>query len=212
MTLPGIDLLRQIILLRKVRKLKTACQIGERTRFLQGFDVLCQGALDSRIEIGNDSIISSQLIFESSDFGKIKIGDRCHLGGGTKVISRTCVTIGNDVTIAWDCTIYDHDSHPVLWEDRSGDTIQELRDLKLCKNPIAHKDWSKVVSKPIHIGDRAWLGFGVTILKGVSIGEESIIGANSVVTKSIPDRCIVMGSPAKVTKIWDYERNIWVKP
>jgi len=64
----------------------------------------------------------------------------------------------------------------------------------------------------IRVGRGTWIGQNCVILYGVNIGEQCIIGANSVVTKSIPDRCIVMGSPAKVTKIWDYERNIWVKP
>jgi len=50
----------------------------------------------------------------------------------------------------------------------------------------------------------------VVIFPGVTIGVLSIIGANGVVTKSIPDRCIVIGSPAKVIKKWDEDAQQWV--
>ncbi|HFI1792856.1 TPA: DapH/DapD/GlmU-related protein, partial [Escherichia coli] len=50
------------------------------------------------------------------------------------------------------------------------------------------------------IGNDVWLGTGVTVLRGVRIGDGAIIGANAVVTKNIPDYCIAVGVPAKVIK------------
>jgi acetyltransferase-like isoleucine patch superfamily enzyme len=58
----------------------------------------------------------------------------------------------------------------------------------------------KVKSAPIVIEDDVWLGANVMVLKGVTIGARSIIGAGSVVTKSIPSDCIAAGTPAKVIK------------
>lgn len=55
-------------------------------------------------------------------------------------------------------------------------------------------------SLPIEIGDNVWIGGGVTIIGGVKIGQNSIIGAGSVVTKNIPDGVIVAGNPAKVIR------------
>lgn len=63
---------------------------------------------------------------------------------------------------------------------------------------------------PIRVGRGSWIGQNVVILPGVSIGELAIIGANSVVTHSIPPRCIAVGSPARVIKQWQEERQCWI--
>ena len=63
----------------------------------------------------------------------------------------------------------------------------------------------------ITIEDGAWIGNNVIILPGVTIGRKSIIGAGSVVTRSIPPYCIAAGSPAKVIRRFNHERNEWVR-
>jgi maltose O-acetyltransferase len=55
-------------------------------------------------------------------------------------------------------------------------------------------------AKPIPIGDNVWLGGGVIVLPGVTIGENSVIGAGAVVTKDIPANCVAVGNPARVIK------------
>ena len=62
------------------------------------------------------------------------------------------------------------------------------------------------ICKPIHIEKRVWIGVAATILPGVRIGENSIIGANAVVTKDVPGNTIVGGNPAKVIKTIDVEK------
>jgi hypothetical protein len=62
---------------------------------------------------------------------------------------------------------------------------------------------------PIIIKKGSWIGQNVVILPGVTIGECAIVGANSVVTKDVPGRCIAMGVPAKVTKYWDDKSQAW---
>ena len=64
-----------------------------------------------------------------------------------------------------------------------------------------HEDDPRVgCNKPVVIGDNVWLGYAVKVLKGVRIGENSIIGACSVVTKDIPANVIAAGNPCKVLK------------
>lgn len=64
--------------------------------------------------------------------------------------------------------------------------------------------------QPIRIKRGSWVGQNVVIGPGVVVGENSIIGANSVVLDSVPDRCIAVGSPARVIKRWSDERSVWV--
>lgn len=150
------------------------------------------------LKIGKNCIVDGKFVFET-DEGFITIGDRCHIGGST-FISRSSIIIGNDVTIAWNCTIYDHNSHPVEWEKRKNDTVQEYYDLLECGNMIAQKDWSNVITKPIVIKDKAWIGMNAIVLKGVTIGEGAVVAAGSVVTKDVPDWTVVGGNPATVLK------------
>lgn len=59
------------------------------------------------------------------------------------------------------------------------------------------------VDKPVRIEDGAWIGAGAIILPGVTIGIQSIVGAGSVVTRDVPDGCVVAGNPARVIKKFD---------
>jgi lipopolysaccharide O-acetyltransferase len=67
-----------------------------------------------------------------------------------------------------------------------------------------------LIARDVVIKDGAWIGQNVCILPGVTIGEKSIIGAGSIVTKSIPDYCIAAGNPAKVIKKYDFSSHKWV--
>jgi acetyltransferase-like isoleucine patch superfamily enzyme len=70
-----------------------------------------------------------------------------------------------------------------------------------------HTQGVKQLSK-VKIGDGSWIGENVCII-GASVGKNSVIGANSVVTKDIPDYCVAVGAPAKVIKKFDFKSNKW---
>lgn len=148
--------------------------------------------------IGSNCLIEGSFIFET-ETGSICVGDRCHIGAST-LIAKTKIEIGNDVTIAWGCTIYDHNSHSIYWSKRRKDTSQEYQDITFFGDPIVRKDWSCVDTAPIIIGDKVWIGLGCIILKGVKIGTGSVVAAGSVVTKDVPEWTLVGGNPAKVIK------------
>lgn len=150
------------------------------------------------LSIGENCIVSGNFIFESP-LGNITIGNHSYIGGGT-FISRSSIEIGDNVTIAWGGTFYDHDSHSLDFMKRRKDIDDELDDIRNGHNFIANKDWSDVNSKPIKICNDAWIGMNVIILKGVTVGEGSIVGAGSVVTKDVPAWTVVAGNPARVVK------------
>lgn len=153
------------------------------------------------LTIGADSFIGGSFVFERGS-GRVSIGERVHIGASS-FISVDGIEIGDDVTIAWGCTVYDHNSHSTNWGQRRFDTMREVSDLRSGASAIASKDWSCVKSKPITIEDKAWIGFNCIVLKGVTIGEGAIVGAGSVVTKDVEPWTVVGGNPARVLKRLD---------
>lgn len=151
------------------------------------------------LTIGKFGIIVANFIFESKA-GLIEIGNNVHIGQAN-FICREKIILGNDITMAWGITIYDHNSHSLLWEHRKKDNIQSYKDYKTTgHNSVLNKEWQYVISKPICIEDKVWIGFDVTILKGVTIGEGAVIAAKSVVTKNVEPWTLVGGNPAKFIK------------
>nr|WP_324248840.1 DapH/DapD/GlmU-related protein [Streptococcus macedonicus] len=63
------------------------------------------------------------------------------------------------------------------------------------------------IAKPVTIGNDVWIGGNVTILPGVTIGNNVVVAAGAVVTKDIPDNCVVAGVPAKMIKTIDNDTD-----
>lgn len=109
--------------------------------------------------------------------GGLTLGNRCAIGSFTRIWNYAPIVIGDDFMSAGGLTLNSASHDPV--------TLQPF-------------------GTPITIGNRVWCGQNVTILAGVTIGDDVVIGAGSVVTKSIPSNCIAVGVPAR--KIRDLER------
>lgn len=191
-------LVKYIAGIKKRRLLSKYAEIGEGT-INRNIVIRLDNPVDKKyLSIGSDSIVAGSFIFESES-GYVSIGNYSYIGGGT-FISRSSIEVGDNVTIAWGCTFYDHDSHSLDYMKRRKDVSDELNDIRNGCNFIANKDWSEVKSKPIKICNDAWIGMNVIILKGVTIGEGAIVGAGSVVTKDVPAWTMAAGNPAKVVK------------
>ncbi|WP_028351362.1 acyltransferase [Bradyrhizobium murdochi] len=146
-------------------------------------------AAGNALSVGEDSIVHADISFEETG-GKIQIGSRTFIGRSHLICYRS-LSIGDDVIMSWGITIVDHDSHSVDWIDRRND----VRDWR-----AGRKDWEKIAHAPVVVSNRAWIGFNVSVLKGVTIGEGAAIGACSVVTRDVPPYTLVAGNPARVIR------------
>ena len=118
------------------------------------------------------------------------------------------ITIGDNVFINFGCIIFDMGEVTIgdnaMFGPRVG--IYTTNHAFDAEERIANV----VVSKPIHIGNRVWLGADVKIVQNVTIGDNSIIGAGSVVTKDIPPNVIAVGNPCRVIRKIT-EKDKWIK-
>lgn len=110
---------------------------------------------------------------------KISIGSNCG-ASGLKIHAKSSVSIGNNVLLGAGCTIIDNDAHHSNLDKRNQNIIP---------------------SRPVSIGDNAFIGMQCIILKGVTIGKNAVIAAGSVVYTNIPENAIAGGNPCKVMMI-----------
>jgi acetyltransferase-like isoleucine patch superfamily enzyme len=184
----------------RLRKQRHQVQVARSTRLLRGFGVRFLAPPSDRlyVRIGERCILNADITFESAD-GLVEIGDRTYIGNDTHIISRSRVSIGRDVTMAWGITIYDHNSHAMEWQQRQK-VVDHFYRTYGTPDCFADIDWTGVATAPIIIQDRVWIGFGALILKGVTIGEGAVIGACSVVARDVEPYTVVAGNPAALVR------------
>lgn len=113
------------------------------------------------------------------DYGsQIRVGARCFANYGLVALDVATITIGDDVQI--------------------GPNVQLLTPTHPVEPAPRRAKWE--AAKPIVIGDNVWLGGGVVVLPGVTIGENTVVGAGSVVTRDLPANVVAVGNPARVVR------------
>jgi acetyltransferase-like isoleucine patch superfamily enzyme len=136
------------------------------------------------IHIGNNVLLGGNLSVLSgsaTDRPRLILGDRAELGWNVAISVSKEVVIEEDARVSYDCRISDNDGHP------------READLRAANQKVRPRD-----IRPVRICRNAWVGNGTHIMKGVTIGEGAIIGANSVVISNIPPYSLAMGNPAEV--------------
>ena len=141
----------------------------------------------SPIEIGNyvnvvasaDRKVRLAVWSEKKDLGCIRIGDFCLICPGVRIGSAHEISMGNDCMVASGVYITDSDWHDIYNRITIGKTA------------------------PVRIENNVWVGDSAIICKGVTLGENSVVGAGAVVVNSVPANCIAAGNPARVVKQLD---------
>lgn len=151
----------------------------------------CTAKSKEQIRIGDNCDLPDCRLYAVGD-GSIEIGNFTTIRYNSKLSAVSKIKIGNYVIISNNVRIYDHNSHPTDPQTR----------VEMCRGGFYGEAWSPVKSdnKPVIIDDNVWIGEYSTILKGVHIGQGSIVASNSVVVKDVPPYSIVAGNPAKVVK------------
>jgi acetyltransferase-like isoleucine patch superfamily enzyme len=148
------------------------------------------------IQIGDRTVFQSGAWIFCGSMGinksepKLRIGSRCEFGFNNHISAVRHIEIGDDVLTANNVYI--------------ADNIHEYENISL---PI--KLQGTKFKNSVLIGSGSWLGENAVII-GASVGRNSIIGANSVVTKDIPDYCVAVGIPAKVIRRYDINTSKWI--
>ena len=154
--------------------------IGDRVILEEGCTLDAKGSGGEGIRIGAGTFIGKGTILSMAD-GTIDIDEDCNIGSNCRLGTLGELRLGKKVLIAAYTYIV-------------GATHESSR------TDIPIMDQPNVTEGPIVIGDGAWLGSHVTVLDGQSVGEETIVGAHAVVTRTLPAWSIAVGMPAKVVK------------
>ena len=154
---------------------KYKIEIGRNTWIQGKIEVAGSGQLS----FGDNCVISQWSCYKLYG-GWIKIGNNCSVNSFCHISGNGGVTIGDNVRIATGCVI-----------------VSANHNFEKIDMPIYLQGETKM---EIHIEDDCWLGAGVKVLSGVTIGKGSVIGAGAVVTKDIPPYSVVVGVPGKVIK------------
>lgn len=170
----------------------------------RAFTLLVRGGFR---HFGDASVIRPPARLHGLD--RIEIGSQVHIGPGSWLIalpgpsrdSTAKIRIGDGCSIAGDAVI------TALMRVEIGNRVLTGRSIHLSDHSHRHEDPQRPIMdqgltqpRPVRIGDGTWLGQGVVVCPGVTIGEHCVVGANSVVRHDIPDHCLAAGSPARVIR------------
>ena len=128
--------------------------------------------------IGENSTVMAPIA--GAAFDRVKIGNNVFINSNSLLMARGGITIEDDVMIA--------------------------ANVQLLSNNHDEYDRQVLTCKPIHIKKGAWIGAGASILPGVTIGENAIVGAGAIVTKDVGDCEVAVGIPARVVKTLDKDK------
>ena len=141
------------------------------------------------ISIGLNARIAGELLVFAHG-GRIEIGDDCFVGEGSRIWSAHSITIGSRVLISHAVNVHDTNSHSISAASRHA----HMTAIRSTGHPETLSD---VADSPVVVEDDVWIGFNAVVLKGVRIGQGSIIGAAALISKNVAPYSLMVGNPAR---------------
>lgn len=172
------------------RQFRDGGEMGPNVRLALAARLINQGH-KSQVRIHGDLALRAVLKVEGD--GRLEIGRFCYLGDGVLVSVKERVSIGEATLLAHGVQVFDNNTHP---------TSAAQRELQF-RRMIGYKDRNGpmvIESAPVTIGRRCWVGMNSIVMKGVSIGDDTIVASGSVVVSDLPAGVIAGGNPARVLR------------
>jgi len=167
-----------------------------------------------RLKLDGIAFIGPEVRLQIGKKASVQLGRWSWIGRGTKIrCHEGVVRIGAKTVMGEDCTIsaYQHVSigEQCIIADRVM-LIDFDHAVTEVERPIRVQG---IYKRDVRVGNNVWIGYGAQILRGVSIGDNSIIGATAVVSKDVPANAVVAGVPARVIRMRETPQNLrWSEP
>ncbi len=162
-----------------------------------------------RLQLDGLAFVCPRVTLEIGKGAVLHLGRWSWLGHGTKIrVHEGEVAIGAKTVVGQDCTIscYQHVSigrecivaDRVMLIDFDHGVVEVERPIRL----------QGIYKRDVRVGHNVWIGYGACFLRGVTVGDNCVVGTNSVVTKDVPDNAVVAGTPARVIRSRDAPQTL----
>jgi maltose O-acetyltransferase len=143
-------------------------------------DILWRLAPDARVRVGEGAHVRRSCELKVDPGATLLLGRRVHLGPWSTISALEAIEVGDDCLIAERVSIRDHDH-------------------VYASGARPYREQGYTVA-PVRLGRNVWLGAGVTVIKGVQLGDSCVVAAHAVVTRSFPAGSLVAGVPARLLR------------
>ena len=158
----------------------------------------------SRLKSDGIAFIAPDVVLQIGPRAQIELGRWSWLGHGTKIrCHEGVVSIGAKTVIGQECTISAYQHVSVGRECVIADRVMLIdfdHGMVEVERPIRLQG---IYKRDVRVGNNVWIGYGACILRGVTVGDNAVIGTNAVVTEDVPDNAVVGGVPARVIRMRD---------
>jgi acetyltransferase-like isoleucine patch superfamily enzyme len=162
-----------------------------------------------RLEFDGIAFIAPDVVFQIGRDARVEIGRWSWLGHGTKVrCHEGVVSVGAKTVMGQECTISAYQHVSIGRECVIADRVMLIdfdHGMVEVDRPIRQQG---IYKRDVRVGNNVWIGYGACILRGVTVGDNAVIGTSAVVTKDVPANAVVGGVPARIIRMREEPREM----